>query len=58
MEMDTSKAGIVIIAAVLLSLVWLFYAGVSAGFGLMPLAVFAVSLSAGIVLLEDWDDER
>ncbi len=53
MEWDEKKAGLALIAAMVISLVWIILTDISGG-NLIPLIVFSVSLSAIVVLFGDW----
>ena len=53
MEWDEKKAGLILMALMLVSFVWMVTTGVSVA-NLLPLVIFSVSLSAVIVLFGDW----
>jgi hypothetical protein len=53
MEWDEKKAGLALIAAMVISLVWMIVTDISGG-NLIPLIAFSVSLSAIVVLFGDW----
>lgn len=53
MEWEENKVGLVLLAAMIISFVWMFMTGISGG-NLIPLVLFSVSLSAIVVLFGDW----
>ncbi len=53
MEWEEKNVGLVLLAAMIISFVWMVMTGVAAG-NLIPLVVFSVSLSAILVLFGDW----
>jgi len=53
MELEEKKVGLFLMAAMIISFVWMVMTGISAG-NIIPVAVFSVSLSAIVVLFGDW----
>jgi uncharacterized membrane protein len=57
MEWNEKKAGLALLAVMIISFAWMFLTGIS-GANLIPLIVFSVSLSAILVLFGDWFSEK
>ena len=53
MEWDEQKAGLALMAVIIISFAWMVMTGISDA-NLIPLVVFSVSLSAALVLFGDW----
>lgn len=55
MDLDEKKVGLIVIAAMVISFVWMVNTGISSA-NLLPLVVFTVTLSTAAVLFGDWFD--
>ncbi len=53
MEWDEKKVGLLVIAAMLLSFVWMITTGISAA-NILPVLTFSITLSFALVIFGDW----